>query len=515
MMLHQLLRNSAKRFPDRIAVVDPGKGEVDYARLDALADRVRGILASHGVGTGDRVGLCAPKSIGSVASIFGILKAGAAYVPVDWSAPPARNGFIFSNCSVKAAVIDRKVVAALGAEAGGEGLTIVAELGEFQAFGADLVVVTGLDGGAAPGDAPGDAVQDLAYILYTSGSTGVPKGVMLSHANALSFIDWCSERFSPDQDDRFSSHAPFHFDLSILDLYTPIKHGAAMVLIGEETGKNPQLLAQVIAEQGITSWYSTPSILRMLVEYGKLERYDYAALRIVHFAGEVFPIKHLRALKEIWTRPRYFNLFGPTETNVCTYYELPAEIPPDRMDPFPIGKVCSGDRAIVLDAESEEVAPGEEGELCICGPSVMKGYWRSAERNAAAFHVDADGLHWYKTGDIVRESGEGDYILVGRRDRMVKRRGYRIELGEVESVLYRHPSVGEAAVVAVPDDDDGVLIKAFLTSSGDEKLTMIMMKQFCAKNLPLYMIPDRFSVQPSLPKTSTDKIDYQSLMDLD
>ena len=143
------------------------------------------------------------------------------------------------------------------------------------------------------------APDDLAYILYTSGSTGKPKGVMLSHENAVSFVDWCSEVFQPHENDRFSSHAPFHFDLSILDIYVPLKHGATLVLISEDVGKEPQRLAPLIAERRISVWYSAPSILSLLAQYGNLASHDYSALRLVLFAGEVFPVKHLRALQSL------------------------------------------------------------------------------------------------------------------------------------------------------------------------------------------------------------------------
>jgi acyl-coenzyme A synthetase/AMP-(fatty) acid ligase len=246
-----------------------------------------------------------------------------------------------------------------------------------------------------------------------------------------------------------------------------------------------------------------------------MDQYDYSALRLVLFAGEVFPLKHVRALKSIWPKPRYFNLYGPAETNVCTYYELPSEIPEARTEPFPIGKPCSNDRTQVMDDQERPVQPGEEGELYVSGGSVMHSYCNLPERTAKAFFRDEAGFAWYRTGDIVREEREGNYIFIGRRDRMVKRRGYRVELGEIEVALYRHPAITEAAVIAVPDEESGVLIKAFLSWSEGERGSLIQLKKFCAEQLPLYMVPDSFSFQRSLPKTLTDKMDYQKLKELD
>lgn len=204
------------------------------------------------------------------------------------------------------------------------------------------------------------AASDLAYILYTSGSTGKPKGVMLSHENAVSFVNWCSETFAPIAADRFSSHAPFHFDLSILDLHVCLKHGATLVLIGEDIGKDAPRLAQLIADERISIWYSAPSILALLAQYGSLARHDYSALRQVLFAGEVFPVKHLRMLCELLPGARYFNLYGPTETNVCTWYEVPLPVPPERTTPYPIGYVCSHLRARVFDEHGAAVVQGKQ-----------------------------------------------------------------------------------------------------------------------------------------------------------
>jgi acyl-coenzyme A synthetase/AMP-(fatty) acid ligase len=241
-----------------------------------------------------------------------------------------------------------------------------------------------------------------------------------------------------------------------------------------------------------------------------LPNYDYSALRLVLFAGEVFPVKHLRMLTQLLPKPRYFNLYGPTETNVCTFYEIPLPIPDSRTVPFPIGKVCSHLEGVVVDENGRQISQGEAGELCISGAGVMVGYWALAEQTSNAF-LSFDSKRWYRTGDIVVEADDGDYTYQGRRDRMVKRRGYRVELGEIEAGMYRHALIKEAAVIATNDEEAGVRIKAFLSCREVKRPSIIELKRFCSENLPLYMIPDEFVWCGTLPKTSTDKIDYQRL----
>jgi amino acid adenylation domain-containing protein len=517
--LHGLLDRSAARYPERPAVEEAATGHViSYRELAELSNRLRDRLHHLGVRPGDRVGLYLRKSIDAVVAIFGILKAGAAYVPVDPGAPMSRNAYILNDCAVTIVIAERRFEAPLRAELARSG-------GRPR-----LLLLQGVEGGvpmqealrredeaaAAPAaETIASSADDLAYVLYTSGSTGRPKGVMLSQRNAMSFVEWCADTFAPQPEDRFSSHAPFHFDLSIFDLYVPLQHGATVVLIGEETGKEPVGLAALIAERGLSVWYSAPSILSLLAQYGKLDRYDYTSLRLVLFAGEVFPVKHLRTLKTLLPQPRYFNLYGPTETNVCTFYEIPARIPEERTQPFPIGRACAHLRTQVVDPEGQAVRPGDEGELCVSGPAVMQGYWNLSEHNARAFLDDPSGQRWYRTGDVVAEDADGNYLFWGRRDRMVKRRGYRVELGEIEATLYRHPVIQEAAVIALRDESEEVRIKAFLSCEGAKRPSLIELKRFCAENLPLYMVPDGFSFQASLPKTSTDKIDYERLRALE
>lgn len=509
-----LARSAATHGP-RPAVVDPSGRTLSYEALEALAEHVAGYLQHAGVVPGDRVGVIAPKSADVVAILFGIMRAGAAYVPADYTAPASRNRTVLADCAVRLVFLSpacAEIVDAWPADA-------PAPLVVWLPAPDDAGVTGALPPGAVwrevavhpPMADPRPVVDadDLAYILYTSGSTGVPKGVMLSHRNATSFVDWCSEAFAPTADDRFSSHAPFHFDLSILDLYVPLKHGATLYLVSEEVGKNPQALAAFIAGHRLTVWYSTPSILALLSQFGNLDAHDCSTLRLVLFAGEVFPVKHLRAVVARWPHAAFYNLYGPTETNVCTYARMPPVIPDDRVEPYPIGPPCSHCAALVLDEpDGAEVAGEAEGLLYIAGPSVFRGYWG---RETPELFVERGGRRWYNTGDVVQDSPDG-FIYRGRRDRMVKRRGYRIELAEIERGLYQHPAIREAAVVALPDPAAGVRIVAHLVSREGARPSIIELKTFCGRVLPASMNPDAFVYLDALPRTSTDKVAYQALV---
>lgn len=519
MALHDIIAAAVRDRGPLPAVVESSGAHLDYATLGALSDRLRDRLVVANVVRGDRVGIYLRKSADSVASMFGILKAGAAYVPVDATAPASRNAYIHHDCGVRVVLIEKRFAEAYReelAKLGGPAIPFIVLEG--VGGGTPLAAaLTQLDSGGVAPAVPNvrSEPDDLAYILYTSGSTGKPKGVMLSHRNAEAFIDWCSDVFQPRADDIFSSHAAFHFDLSILDIYLPLKHGARLVVIPEDVGKQPLALSKLIHDHRLTIWYSAPSILSLLAQFGRIAEHDYSRVRIVLFAGEVMPIVHLRSFQRQVPQPRYFNLYGPTETNVCTYHEIPSSIPDERADPYPIGRTCAHLESKVVDPDARTVARGAEGELCIAGPNVMQGYWNLPQQTAAGFLAeDATGTRWYKTGDIVVEESGGVYRYVGRRDRMVKKRGFRVELGEIEACLYRHPSIREAALVALPDDSAGVHVRAHLSISSDKRPSLIELKGFCSQSLPLYMIPDSFAFHDALPKTSTDKIDYQRLKTL-
>ena len=451
------------------------------------------------------------KSLEAVAAIYAVLKAGGVYVPLDANAPPARIAYIARDCDVRCVVADK------------ERATMWREDVERRAPGAVVVELraadeepddrpTHVDEQPSPAPGPPTTGHDLAYLLYTSGSTGEPKGVTLSHLNALAFVEWAAARFELTPQDRLSSHAPLHFDLSIFDLFAAARAGATVVLVPATASVFPVELARFIEEREISIWYSVPSVLSALALRGGLRGGEFPRLRTVLFAGEVFPTGHLRRLMKLVPHARFFNLYGPTENNVCTYYEVPP--PSDHEEgPVPIGKPITDVEVLVVTEDGAVAPPGEVGELYVRGPTVMQGYWRDPARTAKALVPDPrrdhrDG-HFYRTGDLVQEGEDGNYRFLGRRDNQVKSRGYRIELGEVESALFAHPSVADCAVIAIPDDVTTNRLKAFVVLR--EEVGRGDLVSFCAERIPRYMIPESLEFRESLPRTSTGKTDRQRL----
>ncbi len=491
--LPELLARSARGRPDQRAVV--ADRTLTYAELDDLAGRVAGALASRGVKRGDRVGVFAPKSAGAIAALYGIMRAGAAYVPIDPASPVARAGHIARDCGISALVADAEHRELIRPELPDSVLT--------------SLDVDGLDSLPAA-DATGEpGPQDLAYVLYTSGSTGSPKGVMISHRNALSFVEWAAAELGCGPDDVFSSHAPLHFDLSVFDLYACALVGGTLHPLPADAMSFGESSARSVAERGITVWYSVPSALVMWVTQGGVEPSMLSSLRQVVFAGEVFPTPYLRKLRGLLpTGTGLNNWYGPTETNVCTYHVVTdQDLAGD--SPIPIGRPCAGYPCEVM---AEDGSLGEEGELLVGGPAVTSGYWADPQKTAAALVPNPRGGQdlWYRTGDLVVRRPDGEYLFLGRRDHQVKIRGYRVEPGEVEMAIYSDERIKEACVIAIEDERLGHDLVAFVVSA--DPLTEVEVKRTVASLLPRYMVPATVHVRTeALPKTSTGKIDRLAL----
>jgi amino acid adenylation domain-containing protein len=517
-VLHRLLEQAAERLPGGEAVRCRGIG-LTYAELDAASTGLACTLREAGVERGDRVAISTPKCVEAIVAVYGVLKAGAVCVPLDPHAPTIRRSLVANDCAIAAQITTPARATALISELHRPlRTTILVDDPQADASAPDeehpdsaVAYVDATTNRSSLG--PRDVIdQDLAYILYTSGSTGVPKGVMLTHRNALTFVQWCADTIGIRSDDRLSNHAPLHFDLSMFDLFLASFGGACVLPVPDEEAFFGVSLARFVAEERITVWYSVPSALTLLTK--AVDDVDaLARLRAVVFAGEVFPTKHLRDLRRLVPGAELWNLYGPTETNVCTAYRV-TELPDDDRT-IPIGRACENTEVFALKDDGSPAGVGEEGELYVRGSTVMKGYWGRPDDTARVLvphPLDpTSGDRVYRTGDLVRLRTDGDYDFLGRRDHQIKSRGYRIELGDVESVLNGHPDVAEAVAIAVPHEEWGTAIAAFVVARDGVSMTELDIRRHVASRLPQYMAPASIRFVDRFPRTSTGKVDRRRL----
>ena len=525
-LLQRLLTEAAARQPQRPAVASEGR-VLTYQELDQLSNKVARALLRLGVAPADRVGILAPKSAAAVVGLYGVLKAGACYVPLDPKAPSGRLCHIVRDSGATMIVTDEARTSQAATLAGTvprpPGVLVVGVPGRPEreegpgvpAEGADTMPCTAVAEESGEPLAEERAIEtDLAYILYTSGSTGIPKGVMISHRNSLTFVDWAAAAAGLSEQDRVCSPAPLTFDLSVFDIFATCRAAACLTVLPEGAATFPVSITRFLKAERISVWYSVPSVLTLLARYGSLQQFDLSGLQMVIFAGEVFPPKHLARLMAELPHARYLNWYGPTETNVCTAFEVPASWADAQ--PAPIGKACANTEVFAVTSEGRRVSrPGEEGELYVRGPSLMRGYWGQPTKTSEAlvrnpFRAEYDELV-YRTGDLVTLEPAGNYVFLGRRDSMAKIRGYRVELGEVEATLYRHPAIREAAVLPVPDELLGSRLRAVVTADGGGGLTRENVLDHCRRWLPGYMVPDIVEFREEMPRTSTGKVDRAGL----
>lgn len=512
-LLPQLVEEAAQRDPNRTAVVCR-ESRLTYGELDTRARSLAAVLVELGVKRGDRVGIYMNKSVESIVAVYGIMLAGAAYVPLDPRSPTARLRFVIEDCGIAHLISEDRKNSQLNAlvESGAPIETVIGV--SAPTAGARAISWSEIPEAAAL-PASGATEQDLCYVLYTSGSTGVPKGIMHTHRSALSWANVTADVYSITGSDIISNYAPLHFDLSTLDLFGGARGGATMVMIPEEHMALPSSLASLIEKESLTLFYTVPMALVQLGSSGALQGRDLSSLSRVLFGGEPMPLKHLRALMEQLPHTRFFNVYGPTEVNGVTHYEVP-EPPAVDEESLPIGAPYPNVHARVVNEEDTELDPGQIGELAIRSPTMMRGYWGRPDLNRDAFIVEDrfSGMPevFHKTGDLVRLRPDGQFEFHGRKDRQVKTRGYRVELDEVEAVLLRHPDVVEGAVFGVRDAEGAITIHAAAIArpTASEDLSTSL-KDFLSSELPLYAVPASLTVRDDFPRTTSGKIDRRKL----
>jgi amino acid adenylation domain-containing protein len=356
--------------------------------------------------------------------------------------------------------------------------------------------------------------HDLAYIMYTSGSTGNPKGMMHTHSSGLAYTKMAVKTYDVGHADRLSNHSPLHFDMSTFDYFAGPLAGATTVIIPEAYTKLPASLSKLIADEQLTIWYSVPFALIQLLMRGILPSRDLSALRWILFGGEPFTPGHLRALQRLLPTARFSNVYGPAEVNQCTYYHVPPLADNDEQ-PVPIGMVCENVEGLVVDEADAAVAAGEVGELLIRAPTMMRGYWGRPDLNERAFYRRQVFPNYedvfYRTGDLVQEAADGNLKFLGRKDRQVKTRGYRVELDEVEHALASHPHVEENAVYAVPDAEGSSRIEAAVLACAGVVVHVDTLQQYLTSLLPWYAVPATIIVMEEFPRTGSGKIDRRAL----
>ncbi|MCP3820589.1 amino acid adenylation domain-containing protein [Streptomyces sp. A3M-1-3] len=486
--LDRAFRERATIYPDAVAVRH-GSTRLDYAALDRWSEAIAHRLRDRGVRHGDPVAVCLGRGPAAVAGLLGILKAGAHYVPVDPAAPAERTKTVLADAKVRHALVDDATELPVPLELVQAGST------------APVREVPSL----APTSTPGD----LAYVLYTSGSSGTPKGVMIEHRSVTHFSRTIAKAYEIGAADRVLQFAPLTFDVSVFEVFTTLLAGGELVIATDDERRDPALLQTRLREDTVTVAELPPALLPLL------NQAQLPALRLVSVGGEAFPGK----LVAEWTagERRFVNGYGPTEATVAvTLMDCTGSY--DRNPP--IGRPMPGHQAFVLDERLRPVPPGVPGELCVAGPGVARGYLGRPELTAERFTDNpyADGPETerlYRTGDLVRWLPGGNLDFLGRTDRQLKLRGHRIEPGEVEAVLIGHPSVQQAVAVAQPAAGGDKMLAAYVTveqvgAYASEVADAEGLRAYAAARLPGYMVPV-VVVLPELPLTPHGKVDVAAL----
>jgi amino acid adenylation domain-containing protein len=514
-LLYEWVTAAAERRPRARAIVG-GDEVLTYAALEARSNRVANVLRALGCARGDRVALLAPTSPTAVACLVGALKAGCIYVPLDPSGPVVRNADALRRCEPRVVLVD-------GPDARG----LVHDLHDRRAFrdarvlwlargpAPDLPGVAKVDVEAASDVCPDTDVHpdDVAYVLFATDSTGATKGIQATHAGVQALVDWAVYAFDLGPADRLSGHAPLTVDLSTLDVYAAFAAGAELHLVPPGIASSPPDLVGFIREQGLTSWFSTPSTLRLFARFAALDDVELPSLRHVAWDGDVLPTRTLLYWKRRLPGVSFTNLYGPAETTVASSW---FRVPEDFDDPgadLPLGVACPGEELLLLDDGHAPVADGEPGVIHIRGVGVSPGYWRDPERTRRSFLEDptTPGARMFRTGDRGWRGRDGLVHFLGHRDLQIEAPGRSLRASEVERVVLGLGGVAACAVVPlrIAEVVAPTIGCAYVSQNG--WIAPRHLHTALSGVLPAEMMPRRWIALDDLPIDDRGKVDRRQI----
>ena len=493
--VHALFEEQVRRAPQTTAVVFEGQ-HLTYAELNARANRLAHYLRTVGVGPEVPVAIAMERSLELVVGLLGILKAGGAYVPLDPSYPAARLAFMLSDTGARVLLTQRGL------------------LGKLRSYAGRTLCLDRDDPSlAAQPDndpSPGATTQNLAYIIYTSGSTDEPKGVMIEHRSVVNYLSWIGRAFPLTGNDRVLQKTPISVDASVEEIFFPLTSGAVLVIAGADPHRAMSDMVKVLQAEKITVLQVVPSLLATLLEQDALQR--CASVRLILCGGEALSPELVRRLRDR-SDAELVNLYGPTEATISsTFWQSRAELPRTTV---PIGNAISNTRVMVVDRAGQLVPEGVAGELWIGGAGLARGYLDRPALTAERFVADpwsADAqARVYKTGDRVRRLPDGNLEFLGRRDQQVKLRGFRVELGEIEAVVRQHEAIQDAVVSASEDGPGDKRLLAYIVPARGRSVRADELRAFLLRKLPDYMVPTAFLTLEALPLGAGGKIDRKLL----
>ncbi|UUU31876.1 amino acid adenylation domain-containing protein [Streptomyces sp. CA-210063] len=499
--LHGLFEERAARTPDRIAVTAADGTAVSYAELDAHANRIARALRAEGIAPGDRVAVLLERGPHTLPALLGVLKSGAAYVPVDPGYPAERIAFLLQDSRARAVLT----------APGSPDPDVHAEVPVIRA---DRLVTSG----SAEPVPPAATSRDLAYVIYTSGSTGRPKGVMVEHHSVVNRLAWMQDRYGISAGDVLLQKTPVSFDVSVWELFWWAVEGAELALLEPGGERDPRTILRTVAERRVTTLHFVPSMLGPFLDLLDDEpglRTEAATLRRVFCSGEALSPARVEQFARIFGgtsgAPLLVNLYGPTEATVdVSYHDCPTT-PGQPVRRVPIGRPVANTSLYVLDPHGRPQPVGVPGELCIGGVQVARGYLERPELTAEKFIDDPfrPGGRMYRTGDLARLLADGSLEYLGRIDGQVKIRGNRVELGEVQNALASVPGVRDAVVVDHRSDERDTFLTGYYVA--DEVIDPLHLRTELARDLPEFMIPAHFVRIGAVPLTPNGKADRRAL----